>query len=176
MHNPTYPKQVILIPYWLKNTLSRQNLPPTAMLDLAQLSKISSNEDLVLTMELNALTAPVYGTQYDAGSLEQAWLKTQEDRHTYTKLSQLKLLHTQGLQERLFNAQTLQEDYPDPYDIIDLNRSFFLVTVYPGHFGGPQAAVHQDSLVRALLKLFYAHTSYSEMAKNPLFASYLAKL
>jgi hypothetical protein len=176
MHNPILPKRVFLIPYWLKNILQRQHLPLTTVLDLAQLKAVTSNEDLVLTLELNANTTPVYGMQYKNGAVETSWLKTNEDHHAYNQLTQLKFLHTEGLQERLFNAQTLQEEYPEPYSILDLNESIFLVTIYPGYFGGPQAAEHQDSLVRALLKLFYAYSSYDEMARNPLFQAYLAKL
>lgn len=170
-------KRVFLIPYWLKNTMLRNQLPLTTLLSLSKLKEVTSDEDLVLTLLLNeASSAAVYGAPRNTGDLHALWTTTDGDLARYIKLQDLAPVHAQGLQDRLFNEQTLDAQYPEPFTVQDLSQDTFLVVIYPGFFGGPQGPEHCNELVTTLLKLSYGYSNYEVMARDPLFQQYLSRL
>ena len=174
MRFPTHQKNVFLIPYWIKNTLERHRLPATAALSLAQLRPITSAEDLVLTMLLNKATGPLFGQECIMSGLFN-WTSAESVGY-YDQLLMLEPLHTEGLQDRLFHEQAEQADYPEAFDVLDLDERTLLVTIYPGHFGGPTAPEHRARLVRTVLKRQYDYCSYDHLASEPLFEQYLSSL
>lgn len=170
-------KKVFLIPYWLKNILLRNQLPLATLLSLSKLKEVTSDEDLILTLILNeAGSASVYGAERAAGDANTLWTTTPEDSELFFALQTLVPLHATGLQDRLFNEQTLDAQYPEPFTVQELNQDTFLVVIYPGFFGGPQGPEHSNELVTALLKLSYGYGNYEVMARDPLFQQYLSRL
>lgn len=166
-------KRVFLIPYWVKNTLQRQRLPPITVRDLRQLRTVTSTEDLVLTAMLNTNSAPVFGADAGLDALYQDW--TASDNELLQSTWELRGLHENALADRLFNESAYEEKYPTPFEILDMDDVTLLVTIYPGHFV-PGAVQNQGDLVRALLKQLYAYMSYDKLAHQPLFERYMALL
>jgi hypothetical protein len=139
---------------------------------LSKLKTITSTEDLVLTIALNQNTIPVYGIEKPATSLFKSWSKNPE----YEKLLELLPIYERGLELRLFNAQALDENYLEAFQIKDVDADNILVTVYPGYFGLPQSLDLQRDLVSKLLKLLYGYSNYDVMARDVLFEQYLKRL
>lgn len=176
MSLPLSAKKVFLIPYWLENTLTRHQLPLSASLSLAKLKEVTSDEDLVLTLLLNSNTVPVFGIERYSSLPAQAWCAQADQVTPCERLLALLPLHLGGLQDRLFSEQTLSARYAAPFNIQDIGDDTFVVVIYPGYFGGPNATQHQNELVTALLKLFYGYSNYEVMARDPLFQQYLSRL
>lgn len=51
--------------------------------------------------------------------------------------------------------------------------SVLFVIIHPGHFGGSQSTQLQQSLRREYLKQSYVPSSFTEVARDPVFQQYL---
>lgn len=174
-------KNIVLIPYWIRNILERHNLSPATALNLSQLKTVTSNEDLVLTLLLNHSSRALFSVDNVGTGLENYWCggystSSPASCEIVMQLEQLAPLHQTGLDARLFGAQAIDPRYPEAFDIFDVNEKTLLVTIYPGHFGGTETLTHQSALIRALLKHFYQVFPYDALAREPLFERYLALL
>lgn len=174
-------KQVLFIPHWIKCIIERNKLAPTTVLSLATLREFTSLEDLVLLCALNEDNSALFGKQC---SFYQPWWSVKNspgqtgeaEAAVLGQIIQLAPLHKEGLQDRLFNEQTRQEEHPEPFAILDLDENYLLVTIYPGFFGSSDAQLHQRSLTTTLLKALYNYYTYDDLAAHPLFEQYLARL
>ncbi len=169
-------KEVFVIPFWVKNILDRNKLPLDTVFDVIKLRSITSAEDLVLTALLNQNTVPLFGVQKHLYSIDVRWNKSAEASAEYSQLMNLRSVHEQGLEERLFNEKNVDANYPKPFDILDIGQDTFLIVIYPGYFGGPDAHKHQRSLVSSYLKQWYGYSNYDSMAQDVLFEHYLKQL
>lgn len=170
-------KRPIFIPYWIKLVLERNSLPLTTVMELVQLKKVTSTEDLVLTQLLNKELITVTGIVNCLESvLYSYWLNDNESALLYEQLTALQVLHADGLESRLYNENTLDPRYDKPYEILDISSEVFLVVIYPGYFGGPQAKEHQKSLVSDYLKQWYGYNNYDTIARSQFFEQYIKQL
>lgn len=172
---------VLFVPYWIANVLDREKLNYNKLLDLTELRKILSTEELSILYWLNS-DHPLFNTHasnidrtpYDDPVLKGAWRCTQEDvEYVYSRLVPMRSIAKDAIASRLgAESDTVTAD-GQKYKIVTLSETklVFVVIVYPG-------IDNQDlsSMSNALLKQLYAHTGYDDMARNYLFKGYIERL
>lgn len=180
-------KNIVLIPYWVEDTLKRNRLPLRACLNFNELKSVMALGDLVSFTALQRYVTLCTGMK-DAslGSLFMLWLESipQDNREMVEFLTnQVGKLENDpsfatALEARLFISEAKSERYPTPFITYDLTREVAGVVIYPGFFGPhePNLTGLQQELVVALLKLLYVYHAYSEVARTPLFRRYLELL
>lgn len=166
-------KNIFLIPYWIKTILERHQQPLTTVLDLNGLSALVSSEDLAVIALLNQQAETYLNLPIQDEAILGNWYTQSGYGH---HVAPLLPLVKETLENRLLSAETLEDRYPNAFEIRDLDDATLLVIVYPGHFGGPETLNHQHQLARALLKLFHAYEGYDHMAQKALFQRYLSQL
>ena len=176
MSNSVSIKKPLFIPYWIKQLLVRNQLPLTASMDLPALRKVASIEDLVLTLCMNLNTVPILGYMSSESCLFSSWLKDTESEKLYHQLYDLKELHEQGLEARLYNQANFNQQHAQPYEIIDISSDVFLIVIYPGFFGSSKGPEYQQQLVRDYLNQWYGYNNYDTVAQSQFFEQYLKQL
>ncbi len=170
-------KNIFLVPYWLVNTVVRNNFTIDTILNLEKLIDVTSPEDLALTSLLNERSEKVFGIGSFATSLYDNWYKNSFGWSKFeSQIKPLTPLVQDDLDARLFNESSKTEIYPVPFEIKDVNQNTFLVIIYPGFFSEDDAKKHRFELTSSLLKLFYVYEGYDNMARRQLFECYINQL
>jgi len=177
----------ILVPYWIAKVLQRNALHAKTVLDLPQLKKVCSLDDLALMLALNNNPERVTGLAGVSTELTDYWRTTSS--RGLLEIEQLVPLYAGKLEERLFSDheadanQVADENslvgkafelqmVEAPNSLSNVN----LMVIHPGYFGGKHLGMCQRVAVREHLKQSYAFSSFSVLANNPLFAKYVANL
>lgn len=170
-------KNVLLIPYWIINNVQRNKLPLSAILDLNTLSKITCAQDLAMISLLNERSEKVFGITNYSSVLNTNWYKDDTSWNKFNnQIKPLEAIVGNELDSRLFNESSKEDRYDTSFDIKDIDPKTFLITIYPGYFGGTQARQHQLALSKELLKLFFVYEGYDNMARRQVFEYYLNSL
>lgn len=197
---------VFFVPYWVVDTLQRNRLPLTTLLEISKLRTVLSGGDLAaisyLNSHLSLLLPPLKNKHMGSNGTEDAEFAYDEyfciDEHWRSNSvgTDLSWLQTtlpvikqqpqteQNLKARLFDAepkawQPSETPEEKPFIIYDLDRTVSLVSIQAGHFKtkfGPGARQLQLELVRAVLKVLYAYMPYNTLAKTSWFRHYLCLL
>lgn len=177
----------ILVPYWIAKVLRRNTLHFKTVLDLPQLKKVCSHDDLAALLSLNNNPERVTGVPGMPTGLADFWRMT--SAQGLREIEQLVPLYAGKLDERLFSdheadaTQVADEDslvgkafelqmVEAPGNSCNIN----LMVINPGYFGGTHLRLCQRVAVREHLKQSYAFSSFSVLANNPLFAKHVANL
>lgn len=177
----------ILVPYWIAKTLQRNALHAKTVLDLPQLKKVCSLDDLAALLSLNNNPERVTGLAGVSTELADFWRMT--SAQGLREIEQLVPLYAGKLDERLFSdheadaTQVADEDslvgkafelqmVEAPNTRCNIN----LMVINPAYFGGKHLRLCQQAAVREHLKQSYAFSSFSVLANNPLFAKHVANL
>ena len=174
--NKRYP---ILVPYWVLNQLERNKLPLSTVLNLEKMLTISSTEDLAIMLNMNS--DPAYQRQFFGESTPNGLSPYWNDyyHNQCQRLSTVIPLTKGHIEDRLFTTDVnVTPVYPNAFDIKGVTSDIascgvLLVIVYPGYFGGTNAAHIQRKLVREYLKQSYVYVGYDAVARDPLFSQYL---
>lgn len=171
---------VLFVPYWIAKVLDREKISYNKLLNLTELRKHFSTEELSILYWLNR-DHPLFNMSSDPQDelrddivLTNVWTGYPEDTNfVFDRLVPMKDIAKQALQARLTNGVDLVQDGIDCFRIVTLSESklYFVVIVYPG-----MDSAQHTALSAALLKLLYAHTGYDDMARNHLFKSYIERL
>jgi len=174
----TLQKTVFFIPFWIKNIVERNHLSLKSILDLNILSDVASSEDLAMIALLNNCSEKYFGFSIsDCSALFFNWHKSNESQQKYfNHVEPLFSLVEQDLCARLFLVEAKEDRYSNAFEIQDIDQGVVLVTIYPGYFGGEENQTIQNNLIRDLVKLFYAHEGYDDMAKRQIFQQYIHRL
>lgn len=177
-------KHIILIPYWVQESLQRQQLPLATCLDFEALKPIMSLNDLVTFSTLQHHVETCTGKDTAVGdSLFFHWIRNIPESHrdsvdyltkTVSTLETDPSFHAE-VKARLFDPAGKLDRYPQPFIIYDLTPEVAGVVIYPGFFGKADEAL-QLSLIEAILKTLYVYDTYNEVSKTPLFRRYLELL
>ena len=168
---------VLFVPYWVAKVLDREKINYNKLLELSELRKYFSTEEISILYWLNKdhpLFTDSMSSMSDDPMLYGVWGGYGEDaEYVSNRLVPMEGIAKQAIQARLTNGVDLVQDGIDCFRIVTLSESklFFIVIVYPG-----MDAVQLTTLSAALLKLLYAHTGYDDMARNHLFKSYIERL
>lgn len=170
-------KKIFFVPYWVKKALDRQGESLATVQDLNHLSEILSCEDLACMAKINSCTQEYFGfSNMGQDTVFLTWNRPNFADKYYQQVEPLFPMVVPTLANRLFSEQALEERYPNPYEIIDVERDTVVVLVYPGHFAGTNLKTNQIKLIRDLAKLMYSYGGYDRMANRGLFETYIDSL
>lgn len=177
-------KRIVLIPYWIEETLRRNQLPLATCLDFAKLRPLLALSDLIGFSTLQRYTELVTGAKEVYPALSDIWYdslsKDQADErefllHGVTALDDGQVFR-KDIFARLFEAEAKLQQYQEPCITYDLTPGVCGVVIYPGFFGAAATPELQRSLIEAILKVLYVYCTYSEVAQTSLFKRYLELL
>jgi hypothetical protein len=175
-------KQVILIPYWVHETLTRRKLPLSECLNFDAIKPLSSVNDLVCFLSMQRYFTELTGIQSDDWSLFFQWMKTARgDNKTFFEQTILPLERATDIEAeietRLFSAESRLPHHEEPFYIYDITREVAGVVVNPGFFTQETGTEgYRAALIVAILKVLYAYNAYHEVSTTPLFKRYLELL
>lgn len=172
-------KDIVLIPYWIEETLRRNELPLSSILSLEKLKSVCAINDVASFMVAQDFANLVMGFQTSTG-LFMGWLKNTSDKDIETRkyhslilsMASAQSLNTE-VKTRLFDFETKSNNYEQPFKVVDLDLGICGVVIYPGHFTEQINTGLQEQLLEAILKVLYAYNTYDEVAREPLFLRYL---
>lgn len=177
----------ILVPYWIINTLRRNQMAPKLVLDLPQLKKVCSSEDLAIMLALNNNPERVTGLRGTPTALVDFWSSINVS--AYREIETLIPLYADKLDDRLFSdfeansTQNVSEDslVGKAFELLMVETPnarclINVMVINPGYFGGKHLTMCQRAAVREHLTQSYAFSSFSVLANSPLFAKYVANL
>ena len=181
----------VLVPFWVIKQLRRHGLPLNTVLNLPELAKVCSQEDMAVTYMLNQNPSAVFGNNpatHISMGLSGYW--TTRSYNAFQSLSAVLPLYEGRLESRLFgdmlDMSNQSVDQPDDlagkaFEVFEVESGFdttgaiFLV-IHPGYFGGANSKKAQQQIVRAYLKQSYVFCEYHEVAGDPIFSQYLRNL
>lgn len=178
-------RQIVLIPYWIQDTLRRQRLPLETVLNFPKLRAVVALSDLVALVALQECWGQLSGLKEPcAGSIVSQWFHTAGPAGTpdNQELSSVVLPLAadpsvmKELQARLFAGSERIESHAEPYITYDLTPEFAGAVIAPGFFGAYADPKLAKQFVRAVLKTLYVYEPHHEVAKTPLFRRYLSLL
>jgi len=183
-------KQMILIPYWIQDTLKRTKMPLETCLDFIKLKPILSLNDLITFSTLQEYVQHVTGVS-DVSTLVWTWSDSiPADQpamskyywETITPMGK-DLSFRAEIWARLFDKDSDKADgyagrneHPVPFAVYDLSPDVCGVVIYPGFFTDPVAPELRLAVVEAILKVLYVYNAPHEVASTPLFKRYLELL
>ena len=171
---------VLFVPYWIAKVFDREKLTYNKLLNLTELRKHFSTEELSILYWLNRdhplfnMTGDPQDELRDDIVLANVWTSHPEDTNfVFDRLVPMKDIAKQAIAARLSTEEQYSFDGKDKFQIVTMSESklYFIVIVYPG-----MDITQQTTLSAALLKLLYAHTGYDDMARNHLFKGYIERL
>jgi hypothetical protein len=178
-------KTVVLIPFWIQETMKRNGLQLADCLKFEVVKPITSLNDLVLFYALQQRDTHLVGKDtYLNNGLYGAWANSipadNKELLSFFTDSVTELCRDASFQAeldaRLFCADAAQGQYKEAFDIYDLTPEVVGVVVNPGFFVGTGNTELQQSLVEAILKVLYVYEPSHEVAKTPLFKRFLELL
>lgn len=181
---------VLFVPYWIAKVLDREKLNYNKLINLTELRKHFSTEELSILYWLNrdhplfAGDRPADPTiMYDDTMLRYVWnnypshnstiLKEEDVDFVFSRLVPMEAIAKDAIRSRLGSESDYMQNDSERFKIVTLSESklVFVVILYPG-----MDITQQTALSAALLKLLYAHTGYDDMARNHLFKGYIERL
>ena len=178
-------KHIVLIPHWVQETIKRNGLTLSDVLNFEKIKPLLSVQDLVGLLTLQDFTKPVFGVDYINSNLWNIWSDSiSKDNQNLKKFftdSVTQLSHDQSfhkeVNDRLFCEDARTDFHKEPFDTYDLPMTDVVaVVIYPGFFVGNANASLQQSLIEAILKVLYVYEPSHEVAKTPLFKRFLELL
>lgn len=164
----------VLVPYSVLTVLDRHGISLAKATEVGELAKLVSLEELAQWKLLNTqVSSKVWGDDFVPCFFDEHWGR---DAPLYEQIDSVLALQEPALQERLFNPDGIEARFPKPYAINQALDDTIFVIVYPGHFGGEQAAVYRQQLVREVVRLMASHQGFGALAKTSLFKRYLKDL
>ena len=187
----TVKTRVIIIPFWIEESMKRAGVPYSDCLDYSKIKKVVSTEDLLTFFSAQEIASTLVGAEYtscSAWELGSVWNtnmtnQMEDQRKEAANLFEMSL-HVNYLEQvksRLFTPGAAGPDhspvYEKPYITYDLMPDVVGVVVYPGFFTESTSKELQLSLVDAILKVLYVYnTAYHEVASTLWFKRYLELL
>ena len=178
-------KCVVLIPFWVQETLKRNGLQLSACLDLDTIRPFVSTNDLAcfLTLQDNMYVDSIIGAK-SFSTLGMIWSeninKTNTDLASYRSVTLTPLVGDKSIKDelnhRLFDLNTSAVNYKEPFAIYDLTPDVIGIVIYPGYFKPSNNVTLQKEINEGIIEVLYRYNSFHEVAKTPFFRRYLELL
>jgi len=177
-------RNIILVPFWVHETLKRHNLNLTEALDFKKMREVLSLKDLACFLSLQDYTEMITGMQeMHLGSLYFGWSKSinmnQHEQQDFLNMAS-QLADDASIKKevfaRLFEPQSRCERHEKPFICYDLSPEFEGVVINPGFFTQLGDRQLQAEFIEAMLKALYVYEPYHEVSKTPLFKRHLELL
>jgi hypothetical protein len=179
-------KKVVLIPYWIQETLSRHSCALGDATNFDQLSQFVNTNDLIGFFALQRYIMELAGFEVHGNALAIKWGETATREGAQTLLTQTIIPfandeeYLEDVASRLFTSDSRFERSPhhvEPFNMYDITHDVAGVVIHPGFFTEePGANGYRAALIEAILKVLYAYNAFHEVASTPLFKRYLGLL
>lgn len=176
-------KQIVLIPFWVHEAMTRNQLPLAECLNLPVLRPVLALQDLVGFCTLQNFLRQLTGVEVSDGLFEHLLDSIPADQPDLKDFFLNQVWAMQGdesfrrdIQARLFEPELKQSCYEEPFITYDLTPTVVGVVIFPGFFTKNGTQELQSNLISAILKVLYVYDTYSEVAKTSLFKRYLELL
>lgn len=189
---------MVFIPHWVAEALQRHGLKLSDILNYDKVRPCLSQSDMAGLMAFQREDATlIYSGSFTGRQsafpvgqeLDQLWsyytdtwpanepgnriepLRRNRPSEDYDKTRNLSYMSSfsEDNRARLYGPDTRSERYDHAFDVVQLESNVAGVVIYPGFFDVRPDPVLQKQLVDALLKVFYAHAAFEEVAPTPLF-------
>lgn len=184
---------VILIPYWIAESLKRGQMQPKDCIDFRKVKSVVSTHDLMTLIAAQDITSELIGAReggaYGGFALGGLWEQSIQASITPEEKRDLESyfdIATKGdyiseVRARLYspeaNGPTHSPTYEKPFNIYDLMPDVIGVVVNPGFFTEKPNKALQLSLVEAVLKSLYVYnTPTHEVATTSWFGRFMELL
>lgn len=180
----TEEKVAVLIPYWVKEVLRRNNLPLSTCLEFDKIRPLLSMNDLTTFLTLQNSKYFKSVTNVDiTGQLSYIWGKglIKSNSELYDVLwkslipMQNDISFINELNERLFGNSIKEAKFPESYAMYDITPEVFGIVIYPGHFNNSNVNL-QKLVLESIIEVLYRYYSFHEVAKTQFFKGYLELL
>lgn len=170
----------LVAPSWVVKQVERNQLPSSALLDLSELVKICSMEDLAIMLCLNTEEACLFnifgpGVQAQLPGLAEHWSRYYPSE--YAKVCELIVLYRESAMERLLQTPDSQGIDGKPELLLinapECEAAAICIILKPGHLGGTDQREVQQYIVREYMRQLYVFTDYATIAQDALFVRYL---
>lgn len=187
----TVKTRVILIPFWIEESMKRAGLSIRDCIDYQKIKPVVSTNDLLTFLAAQELMATIAGSQNGVGgtwNVSQCWMDSIPTTETTMRKDCESLYsvsytgnYLEEVKARLFSQGTNGPDYDPTYEkpfiIYDLSPDVVGVVVYPGFFTMNPSKALQAKLVEAVLdSLCVYNRAYHEVASTPWFKRHLELL
>lgn len=171
-----------MIPYWIVETLKRNQLPISDCLNINSLTKVVSLNDLVLFMALQKCISKL--TKAEVGcDLLMPWLKgaNNQTEEIKAKIQDIVAVsdspeYLEELNTKLFIKDSNINDYETAFNIYDLTPEYSCVVIYPGFFLNNDDTRLELSFIEAVLAALYVYDSFDIVSQTQYFKRYLELL
>ena len=177
-------KDLVLIPFWIKDILRRNNLPLKACLELSVIKPLLSQNDLATFVAVNNTTylkkiIDIDGIYFALeGILIDSILKSNVELKTYLYDVIFPLACDKSiineLENRLFKHNdhyiSIQNNVDKKYDVVDLTPDVFGLVLHP------HDSINKQEVITDIIELLYSYMSFHQVAKTPFFKGYLKTL
>ena len=175
---------VILIPYWVKESLNRRGLAISETINLEKLKEILSFDDLAMFVALNNCFDRIVGFSDEGQSLIYRWtdrVSTNQNElidYAYNKL--LPIANDEStknkLESRLFDSNNKSKHYEKPFIVCEITPDIAGVVIYPGYFDKVSDKELQEKVVDKILRILYVYCAPHDVANTMFFKRYLELL
>lgn len=176
-------KDIILIPFWVAETMKRNQLPLNQCLSFEKIKPLMSLNDLISFLVFQTYTNHVLGSDIYI-DLAAIWKNSvPEDKpklrnECYLDLPKFALdaVNHKEVWDRIFDPTSKHNSYDEkqvPFTVHDLTPELLGIVINPGFFTEPVDPRLQISLIESILKVLYVYDAYHEVAKTSLFKRYL---
>ena len=178
-------RNIILIPFWVHETLRRNKMELSEVLDFKKMREVLTLQDMACFLALQEYAAMLTGAQeMHMGSLYFGWsasiLANEHEVQSYLGEQVGRLAEDASTRKevfaRLFAENSRCERHEKPFICYDLSPEFEGVVINPGFFTQIGDRQLQSDFVAALLKALYVYEPYNEVSKTPLFKRHLELL
>jgi hypothetical protein len=177
-------KKIVVVPYWIYETVHRNRMSLADALDFEKIRQICSAVDLAAFMALQDCATNLVGGDTRTGqwNLELGWresIRTEESR-SLLESTIVPLIYDksfiQAAQDRLFSEDSRNERYSEPFNYYDIAPAVGAIVISPGFYtAGAPDELHLRT-VEAILKALYVYAPHNEAASTPWFKRYLELL
>lgn len=177
-------KTVLAIPYWLWEKLRRHGLSLSTLGDLNKLSQTLCMEDLAAIFALNRqlVDVPPFKENVSSYELFDLWNRWRAAKNKNFEILET-MAYSKGVEQELCDRLSVdnQLDDRDPdkgtkYKLIDCEREYCALVVYPGFFESLAAPNFQYGLAKRLLEIFYVYFGAVKCFELPLYGGYIKLL
>jgi hypothetical protein len=179
-------KKVILIPYWVQDSLSRHSCSLADALNFDQLTRFVNTNDLIGFFALQDYLLEAAGYEVHGSSLMLKWMESAKNEGNNSLLTQTIIPYSkdpeylEDVHARLFTEDSRADrlaHHVAPFNMYDITHDVAGVVVHPGFYTEDSGSNgYRAALIVAILKVLYAYNAFHEVASTPLFKRYLGLL
>lgn len=165
--------KLVFVPQWVAKTLSRKQIPLSAITDLNTLIEVLTYTDLACVALLQQKANEKFGftLQIDDG-VSREWSRHE---HYETYIRALFSQAENDLHDRLFSFGESGAQ-GDAFEVKLVDGHTFVVVVNPGFFSSELQSESARKLIHTLTEVIAAHSSFDLLTQSNLFEKYVELL